>query len=233
MQKIRHPTQSTSLPSSWVLPMNFPRISYTPLALMARIRPAQRIASASEARCRTRGAYAQLASKIHKSRIKSGLLDTPIGLGRRSRMLVRRPGLYKFPTPVADRPGDMAFAIAHQLRAHRSFEFAPPIAVCPATDRDPSSLQKLPNRISGTDFLYQPGALAKENDQRAKSPLCLPIAIKIPTYAYAPASCQGRVEINGRRPLPRSSGPTPLGVLSAPAVGREKRCSRKSSNRKR
>ena len=93
----------------------------------------------------------------------SGLIDEPIDLDRRTRMLARFQDVYGFAIPVADQPSDRTLSIVHHLWMKRSMEFVPLSSVSAYSDQD-SSWLLAPKKIAGTDLLYSPGSPVRKSD---------------------------------------------------------------------
>ena len=152
-----------------------------------------------EARLHCRGAVAsawRLAEASFKNKKspnndeRTTLLDSPIDLNRRSRMLARFHDIYKFQIPIADQPSDRTLSIAHHLWTKRSFEFVPLSMVSAVNEQDSSWLGSQPRKIQGTDLLYAPMTQARKNDLWMKSPPCFAHTIKVLMYSYVLASAQ-------------------------------------------
>ena len=152
-----------------------------------------------EDRLRCRGAVSsawRLAEASFKNRKspnndeKGSLLDAPIDLDRRSRMLARFHDLYRFQIPATDQPSDRKLSIAHHLWEKRSFEFAPLSMVSAINDQDSPWMGATPKKIAGADLLYQPSTTARKNDVRMKSPPCFAHTIRVLMYSYVLASSQ-------------------------------------------
>ena len=152
----------------------------------------------AEARLHCRGAVAtawRLAEASFKNKKSpnnekpSGLLDEPIDLDRRTRMLARFQDVYGFAIPVADQPSDRTLSIVHHLWMKRSMEFVPLSSVTAFSDQD-SPWLLAPKKIAGTDLLYAPGASAEKSDIWMQSSPCFPHTVEVLMYSYVLASVQ-------------------------------------------
>ena len=104
---------------------------------------------------------------------KSCLLDAPVDLDRRTRMMDRFQDVYRFAIPVWGQPSDRALPLAHRLWVKRSYEFVPLSAASAYSDQDSSWLMA-PKKIAGADLLYAPADPARKSDLRTKSPPIFP-----------------------------------------------------------
>ena len=114
---------------------------------------------------------------------KGALIDAPIDLDRRTRMLSRFQDEYRFTIPIYDRQICRALSIANHLWAKRPFEFTHLCAAPAYTGRD-SSLILAPKKIAGADLLYAPADPARKNDLRSKPPSRFLRTVKVLMYSY-------------------------------------------------
>ena len=137
---------------------------------------------APEARLHFRGAvgsawrFAEASSKYKKipnDEEEAGLVDAPIDLDRRTRMMGRFQDVYRFAIPVWGQPSDRTLSLVNHLLMGRSFEFAPFSAASSCSGQD-SSWLLAPKKIAGADLLYAPADPARKSDLRTKSPPIFP-----------------------------------------------------------